>query len=484
MNRLIYPLILIFLCLLNGVGHCQPNISVYAKVAAGSDGFHIIGGSHVVDTPSNAISSDGSTKPNNNGVLMSVSGITSFAWLQLPFVNDQTAAIAGGKTIYVKCSAGAISLLGSNAIGARITAEASLSQTSNTNPITLEFPVRTLYTADGGIYLAIRPTTAFRSVRITLSALISGATSFNVFYAFYGPDPTNDTNPFPLNVADCGLPNVTETEVGGLLSLSSFVSPGNAIDNSLTTATTFSITAGLVTTMKQTFYFNGVSNLEDAVRVIFSKGSAANLLGVDLGSNLKIQAFNGSIGVSANAVGAEIPFTDLLSLNLLASNLLGSSSNSITAYLTPKDGAKVFDRVVVTLNITASLLSSLSLNSGSISGFNIFDVRRVPTSPDPKTVTVCTNVGSTTLVANSTQSTIQNIGSLIYKWYNVLTGGTGTIGQNLPLTGLTTIGQSNYYVDVQKSGCVSSDVGSPSGRSKVIVNVINPPVAPPVALVP
>lgn len=471
MNRLFYPLILIFLCLLNGVGYCQPSDAVYAKIAPGSGGGHILG-EHSVGTPGNAVSSDGSTKPDNSGASLAVSGLGSVAWIQLPFVTQATTAIPGNKTIYVKCSAGAASLLGLGALGGRITAEAFLSQTTDASPIALAFPIRTFYTGDGGIYIAIRPTSAFRSVRITLSALLSSAASFNVFYAFYGPSAINETNPFSSSIADCGLPNVTDTDVDGVLSLSSFVLPGNAIDNSITTASTFSITAGLVATLKQTFYFNGASNVGDAVRVIFSKGSAANLASLDIGSNLTIQAFN-----EGSAVGSAVPFNDLLTLNLLSSTLLGSSTSAITAYVTPKDGTKVFDRVVVSLNVTASLLGGL-LNGASANGFNIFDVRRVPTAPEaPTTVTACTNVGLATLVANLTQPVIQ--GNAAFKWYNVATGGTGTSGPSLGLTGLTTVGQSSYYVDITKSGCTV-----PSARTKVTVNTVNPPSVPPVALVP
>lgn len=476
MNRFFYPLIFIFLCLLNGVGYSQPDDAVYAKIAPGIGGFHTTG-NHSVVLPGNAVSSDGATKPNNTGAGLTVSGLLSVAWIQLPFVAQGSEAIPGNKTIYVKCSAGASSLLGLGALGGRITAEAFLSQTSDVNPIALAFPIRTFYAGDGGIYIAIRPTSAFRSVRITLSALLSTTSSFNVFYAFYGPNSTNQTDPFPPNVADCGLPNLTDTDVDGVLSLSSFVLPGNAIDNSLTTGSTFSITAGLLATLKQTFYFNGVSNVGDAVRVIFSKGSAANLASVDIGSNLTIQAFN-----EGESVGASVPFTDLLTLNLLSSTLLKSSTSAITAYVTPKDGTKVFDRVVVSLNVTASLLGGL-VNGASANGFNIFDVRRVPTAPEaPTTVTACTNIGLATLVASLTQPVIQGIAAL--KWYNVATGGTGTSGANLNLTGLTTPGQSSYYVDVQKSGCEATSTGSPSARTKVTVNTVNPPTVPPIALIP
>ncbi|WP_285544438.1 hypothetical protein [Dyadobacter frigoris] len=478
--------------MLNGVGYCQPSDAVYASSQTNGNPHAGIS-SASVDNPQNAITNtisnttDASfTKPNAKFTTLKATALSTLtgsasAWIQLAFVSTPTdAVVPANTTVYVKATTTAAGLLGLVG-GAGLTFTAYSTNTGTANPVTIAAAPKIYYTADGNIYFAVKPTANFKSIRITLAAgAVLGDGSVDIYYAFYGPGATNDTNPFPFNVADCGLPNVDETESSGAVTLASFVSPGSAIDNSLTSATAFSITASIAGTMKQTFYFNGLSNAGDAVRIIFSKGSASALASIDIGSSLTIQAFNG-----AAFVGTATPFNELLSLNLLSSTLLGTSTNSITAYLTPKDAGgnpAVFDRVVVTFNVTASLLGSLL--SGSANGFNIFDVRRVPIAPASSNITACTNIGIATLAASTTQSAIQNIGSFTYKWYSVLAGGSGTGGQNLALTGLTAVGQSSYYVDIQKSGCESSSTGSPSSRTKVTVNVVNPPVTPSVALTP
>ena len=148
----------------------------------------------------------------------------------------------------------------------------------------------------------------------------------------------------------------------------------------------------------------------------------------------------------------------------------------VTEYMAPRTNSNIsvtFDRVVVELDI-----GLLGVGLGS-NGLNILDIRRVPDVPSVTSATACTNIGKIGVLASTVQ---QSLTTFTYKWYSVLRGGdvlTALVGDNPLIIGLTTVGQSNYYVDIIKSGC-----SVPSGRPKVTVNTDNPPVAPPVALVP
>lgn len=446
------------ICIFTTVGYAQPADAVYIS-SESADGTApstagLSTGSFSITGASNVVSRTGVA----HLAVSSTVGVAT-AYLHMTFASE----ISTNPTVYIKVNEGASSLLGGG-----LTIQAYKNAGGTANPVS-STTVGTFYTADGNIYIAIKPSAAFQSIRLTLSSAAAlGSRALDVYYAFYGPTATNDTNPFPFNVADCGLPNVTTTAQTGAVTLASFVAPGNAIDNSVSTATAYTMTVGLLGTLKQTFHFNGKSNAGDAVRIIFSKGSASGIANIDIASSLTIQAYNGS-----TPVGTATPFVDLLNLNLLSTTLLSSSStSSVTAYLTPTD---VYDRVVVSYDVTVAILGNL---------FNVFDVRRVPKAPTSANVTACTNVGTATLAASTLQSSIASIGSFTYKWYTVATGGTATIIQNLGLTGLTTVNSKDYYVDIQKAGCESSATGSPSSRTKVTVNTILPPVSPPLALVP
>ncbi|WP_159468231.1 hypothetical protein [Dyadobacter sp. 3J3] len=431
---------------------------------------HIPTGSFIITNPANAVASGstGQTKPVNAGTRLSVSSTAGVAtaWLQMAFPSD----VAANKTVYVKVGTGAIALLGG---GISLQVYATATGTGSTVNLENSTPV-TYYTADGNAYMAIKPTGAFRSVRILLtSPLALGTNNLDVFYVFYGPNQSNDTNPFPFNIADCGLPNVTATAFSGLtLGSVTIANPGNAIDTDVITGSAYN-TAGVSVSghIIQTFYFNGNSNSGDAVRVIFSKGSA--LVNIDVGKAVKIQGYNGS-----NAVGISRPLSSLLDVDLLG--LLTSGSTAVTSYFAPKDisnSSVVFDRV--TLDFDLGLLG-VSLNGN---GLNVFDVRRVPDAPTASDVMACTNVGTINLAATTVQSNIANIGDFTYTWYNAVRQGTllGALVGQIPFlaTDLTTVAKKEYYVDITKSGCTV-----PSGRTRVTVNTINPPIVPPIALVP
>lgn len=478
MNRLLYPLILIFLCLLNGVGYSQPSDAVYANSQTNGGtipevivlGQSVATGSISIPIPTNAISNsvNGLLKPNNAGTHMSAystAGVAS-VWLQLAFPAD----VAANKTVYIKVATTALALLGG---GVAITAYSTATGTGSPVSLGSSTPI-TYYTGDGNAYLAIKPTNTFRSIRILLTSPIAlGTNNLDVFFAFYGPNQTNDTNPFPSSVADCGLPNVTSTAFSGItLGSVSVTNPGNSIDTDVNTASAYNTAgASVAGHIIQTFYFNGNSNSGDAVRVVFSKGSA--LVNVDVGKAVTIQGYNGS-----SSVGMSKPLSSLLDADLLG--LLTTGNTVVTSYFAPKDNnnsSVIFDRV--TLDFDLGLLG-VSLNGN---GLNVFDVRRVPDVPTATDATACTNVGTINLAATTAQTAINGIGNFTYTWYNAVRQGTllsTLVGQvAYVVTGLTTVGKKEYYVDITKAGCTV-----PSGRTKVTVNTILPPVSPPVALTP
>ncbi|MFC6194176.1 hypothetical protein ACFP1I_21355 [Dyadobacter subterraneus] len=471
--------------MLSGVGYCQPSDAVYASSQT-NDNPHGGISSANVDNPQNAITntisntSDASfKKPNTKFTTLkatasSIATGNAAAWIQLAFVSTPTdVAVPANTTVYIKATTAAAGLLGLVG-GGGLTFTAYSSNTGNNNPVTLAATPKVYYTADGNIYFAVKPTANFKSIRITLTAgAVLGDGSVDIFYAFYGPNQANDSNPFPSNIADCGLPNVTSTAFSGItIGSVSIANPGNSIDTDVNTASAYNTAgASVAGHIIQTFHFNGNSNSGDAVRVIFSKGS--NLVNVDVGKAVTIQGYNGG-----TAVGKSKLLNSLLDVDLLG--LLTSSSTAVTSYFAPKDDNNapvIFDRV--TLDFDLGLLG-ISLNGN---GLNVFDVRRVPDVPSASDVTACTNVGTINLAATTAQTTITGIGNFTYTWYNAVRQGTllSTLVGQLPyvVTGLTTVGKKDYYVDITKSGCTV-----PSGRTKVTVNTVNPPVTPPVALVP
>ncbi|MCF0058164.1 hypothetical protein [Dyadobacter sp. CY356] len=485
MNRLLYPLIFTFILLLRGVGYCQPADAVYANSQTNDNPNAGISSSSVTN-PQNALTNTISNttdasfkKPNSKfttlkaTALSTVTGSAS-AWIQLAFVSSPTdVAVPANTTVYVKSTTTAAGLLGLVG-GAGLTFTAYASNTGNASPVALAGTPKIYYTADGNIYFAVKPTSNFKSIRITLAAgAVLGDGSVDIFYAFYGPNQSNDTNPFPFSIADCGLPNVTSTAFSGITVGSvAIVNPGNSIDTDVSTGSAYnSVGANIAGHMIQTFHFNGNSNSGDAVRVVFSKGSA--LANIDVGKAVTIQAYSGG-----NSVGKLRLLSSLLDADLLG--LLTTGNTAITSYFAPKDDSNapvIFDRVILDFDLG---LLGISLNGN---GLNVFDVRRVPDAPTTSDVTACTNVGTINLAATTIQNSIAGIGNFTYTWYNAVRQGTllGTLVGQIPFvaTGLTTVGTKQYYVDITKSGCTV-----PSGRTRVTVNTVNPPIVPPIALVP
>ncbi|SEJ50121.1 hypothetical protein SAMN04487995_5042 [Dyadobacter koreensis] len=488
MRRIFYLSVFFIVSVVNLEALSQPSDAVYGTYIGSGGDNALVGGDHKVTNAIGAANSSTNVKPNSNSTTLYVKSTTgvSTAYLQLGLATSSDPVIPGGTTVYIKTTTSALGLL--NLIGgAAIKVEPYLNTTATGSAIALNpAGIKTYYTADGNIYMAVTPASAFKSIKISLvSAAVAGLGTIDVFYAFYGRNALNNTNPFPFNIADCGLPNVSEVNTSGAVTLSSFVNPSYAIDNSISTATAFTTTLALLGKMTQTYYFNGPSNLGDAVRIMFSKGTAAALGNVDIASNLTIQAFNGN-----TEVGTATPFSSLLTLNLLSSDLLGGAGGTvITAYLTPKNGNSpaVFDRVVVSFTLATNLsLDGLTGLNGN--GLNVYDVRRVPSAPASSDATACTNIGTAALNALTSQANINGVlTAFTYKWYTALTGGSAVAtGSTYSVNNLSSAGQRSYYVDTQKTNCVTANFtnGDPSSRIKVNISVVNPPVSPPVALAP
>lgn len=445
----------------------QPSNAIFTTaqgIGGGPSGIGAIGSQSVTD----ANSANYSGSSDNAFALIKASSTlgTYFAWLHSSFTNPVLATPESPVTVYIRTNEFSPALLGG---GIGIQAYNNTSGTSNPVTTPASFPM--YYLADGTIYVAITLSSTFQSIRITVTSPVAlGTNLLRVYYSFYGPSATNTSNPYPYAVADCGLPNVTskDASVGGLLTDFNIVNPGNAIDVDPTFATKSTFTTSGVSGMgyvKQVFYFNGMSNKSDAVRLVVSK--SGTLLALNLASNVSIQAYNGG-----TLVGEAQLIQSLLDVQLL--NIAGTL---VTFYFVPKNLANesvIFDRIEVTLNVGA-----LGVGVAS-NGLNIHDVRRLPDAPvTPGDVNVCTNVASVVLSALSAQDGLSGLG-LNYSWFNVQVLGIAlSASANYNLSVPSTPGTFNYYVEMGKNGC-----GVVSDRKKVTVKVSTPPTVPAVGLNP
>jgi hypothetical protein len=448
----------------------QPANAVYADkqtndgVAAGFG----LTGSFSVTGADNVRSTEAIPKPNNSFATLtatSTAGISS-AWVQLEFPSEVTSSVGSPTTVYLRTSNNNSTLL-----GGRLAVTAYDKNNNSVGVVSSAFS--TYYLPDGTVFIAISPTATFKFVRVTVSSPVAlGSNSLQVYYGFYGPAASNTSNPYPFNVVDCGQPNVTTKDHSGL-TLGTFEvhNAWEAIDESLTSKSSFISTGAALLGghIKQTFFFNGVSNPSDAVRVILSQ--SGSFLSANVAASITLQAYNGN-----SSVGTSKLINNLLDVQLL--NLLGGNDSAITFYFAPKDGSGnsvVFDRVEIDLNI-AGLGVGLGAN-----GINIHDVRRSPDAANASDASACSNIGTVSLSALSSQFNISGIGSFSYAWYADIRLGTPLSSQqSWTAQGLSTPGQVAYYVETQKSGagCIAST------RKKVTITVTAPPSSPSVALVP
>ncbi|WAC13601.1 immunoglobulin domain-containing protein [Dyadobacter pollutisoli] len=448
----------------------QPSNAVYADKQTNDGTAAGLGltGSYSVTGADNVRNTLASPKPNNSFATLTASstaGISS-AWIQLEFPSEVTSSAGSPTTVYLRTNNNNSSLLGGRL--------AVTAYDKNNNAVSLvSSTFSTYYLADGTVLISVSPTATFKFVRVTVSSpILFGTNSLQVYYGFYGPTASNTSNPYPFNVVDCGRPNVTTKDHSGL-TLGSFEvqNAGDAIDESTTTKSSFVSTGAALLGghIKQTFFFNGVSNPSDAVRVILSQ--SGSFLAANVAASVTLQAYSGN-----SSVGISKLVNDLLDVQLLT--LLGGNDNAVTFYFAPKDASGnsvIFDRVELDLNI-ALLGVGLGAN-----GINVHDVRRSPDVAGASNVSTCSNIGTVALSALSPQFNIGGIGTFSYAWYTDIRSGTLLSSQQTwTALGLNTPGQVDYYVETQKSGtgCIASP------RKKVTITVIAPPTSPSIALVP
>lgn len=470
MLKLYLKLLLVLTCGGRSMLFAQPSNAVYPdkQTNGGSAAGGGLTGSYSVANPDNARNTAGNIKPNDNYALLTATSTlgTSTAWIQLEFPTEVTSSTGAPVTVYVRTNNNTNALLGGGV-------ELTVHDKNGTQVSVQSTDYKTYYTPDGSVFLAITPTNTFKYIRTKLSSPVAlGTNTLQVYYAFYGPGATNTSNPYPFNVADCGSPNVSSKDYSGL-TLGNFdvLNAGNAVDNDLNSKSSFISTGVTLLSghIKQIFFFNGISNNGDAVRVILSQ--SGSFLAVNLASGITLQAYNGS-----TPVGTATLINALLDADLFG--LLGGANNQVAFYFAPKDASGnsvVFDRVELDLNIGA-----LGVGLGS-NGLNIHDVRRSPDIPNATGPNACSNVGTVALSALAQQLGISGIGSFSYAWYTTAHG-TSQVSttQNWTATGLNTPGTASYYVETTKSGagCIASP------RKKVDIAVSSPPVSPGIALTP
>jgi hypothetical protein len=321
-------------------------------------------------------------------------------------------------------------------------------------------------------FLAITPTATFQSIRITLTSFtLNGLRQLQVFNAFYVASTISPFYPNAPSNADCGVPYATSKEEFENLTAKFLIADSRyAVDSDTTTASLFTtngITAGSAQ-LKQLFYFNGSSNMAEAVRLKIAK-AGSTLAAVTLANNITIQAFHGT-----SAVGTAKLVSTLLDLNLLGPP---GDNRRATFFFSPKDNSGnsvIFDRLELTLNIAALGITIAS------TALSVFDVRRVPDIPLANNLAACNNSGVISLSASSPLDDVLGSSGLTYKWYNTSSGGNSlSTGKILSLTAPASAGVVSYYVELEKAGCATS-----SGRKKVDLTVTIVPSTPAISLGP
>ena len=452
--KFVLAILVIVLNWISLVAVSQPANAVYANTETHSSN---------VTNQANAINAGAIVKPDNSFATLTAATVvgTTTTWIQLAFPASVTATAGAPKTVYIRTNDFSAALLGG---GIDIEAYTGASGTTGA----LSAPAYSTYAlSDGTMLLGVVLSSTFRSARVTLrSPAALGSNSLNVYHAFYGPTQTNNSNPYPFNAADCGLPNVTQTATSGL-TVGSFgvTGAGNAIDaDPVNTKSTFYATglSVLSGTISQTFYFNGVSNSADAVRLVLSQGGS--LVALDLAKSISVQGYNGD-----SPVGTSVLLNTLLDADLLG--LLGTSNTRASVYFAPKNASGVsvvFDKVIVSIDIG---LLGVALGAN---GLNIHDVRRVPDMPASTNISVCNNIGSGIISALTSQESILGSSAFTYKWYSVLRNGVSLFtGKSYSLSGLTAPGQKSYYVEIEKGSC-----GVVSARKETKVTTVAAPITP------
>lgn len=308
--------------------------------------------------------------------------------------------------------------------------------------------LRIVINASGEYLIAITPAASYNRIRITNrtgGALLGLGTTkvLNVFDAYYVSAPAN-----------CGQPAFTSFTSPGLsldvlgLGGAGVENPQFAIDANTTNHSTLSLgVLGLISTIEQTVYFEGLSNATDQFGVRIRL--ASTLLDLNVANNISVLTFNGGTQVSNQSLNT------LLTLNLL--NLEGDVITTV-----PVNPGAPIDRIAIRFTSLVGL--SLAQN------LDFFGVTRTvapPTITPPAGGNYFACVGGTASLVATTSAGNE------LRWYTTATGGTATVvASGTPYVTAQLAATTTFYVAAAKIGC-------PEESSRVPVVVTVTPVATP-----
>lgn len=296
----------------------------------------------------------------NSGV---ISGLAGYDGIQtLTFPSD----VSAGTTTYIRIASTnniVESLLGGSAVGSLLStvllgeqiitfdvlnSSNSIVATHNSNNLDSQ-NAKIVSNDVGEFFLAITPTSTYRSIRITNDlyavAGLANTEEVYVYGAFYNTSiSTCEGAKYTSWSGDGGLLNLDLTGNAGVND------PDHAIDSNFSNYSELVLpTVATAGSIQQTVYFDGASNETYQIRL----SSTADVLNLNLADNIQIIGYNGTTQVSS------VSLSTLLDLDLLG---LFQSNEIITFPFTP--GAAI-DRVTIRVSSLAnvSLTSSLRLYS-------------------------------------------------------------------------------------------------------------------------
>ncbi|OOQ56535.1 gliding motility-associated C-terminal domain-containing protein [Mucilaginibacter pedocola] len=243
------------------------------------------------------------------------------------------------------------------------------------------------------------------------------------------------------NNSPCTFANTQTTNINGVCVLCGITNPALATDADTTTASTITVTAGLLGGYaEQSMVFQQPGFTGDTVKLVLR--TPVGLADVNVASLISVALYNGSTLVGQYALD-----NALIKLRLLG------GSNRYAVYV-PAVGN--YDRVVVRLNSgVASLLTSLQV---------YYSVQQFPRPVfDPVAPEVCKGSPATVNI-----TTPANGGT--YRWYTTPTGGSAIFTGATFNTTVST--NTTYYVEYSRGTCVDGT------RYPVTILVNDPPVKP------